>query len=400
MTGEEKALLGALGVVAAIVPLVLGLAAGWPAWLWLPLALALAAAPQPLGRRISRQREEQRIREEMRQQQEQRQQQQPEQTPSTHPSHQVEGLWVPTQHPEYRLLLSATVHWIPAPGAAGPSPERQQAIAVDAVYRRACAVTAETGALDHGITTHRLRDALGTMRQDPAGHLGAWAQDVSLTLRDTDEQRLRALGDIAKDEEIRQRRRDGERGFREYLTNDALKDTANAVVWWLAQEDVSRQRLEEAVGLVDTLSQLSALAHSPEEAARHGAAPAQWVPATGFFASDTAVNGTGFARQAFASDGETAPPEISGIDERQDPASIRVLFAKHMIEASHHEDDEQRPLFARRLADVLDAHEMSREAAEIRAEYAGGGGEPENSEQNTTVITGDELERHRSQRGQ
>ncbi|SDK10295.1 hypothetical protein SAMN04487820_104247 [Actinopolyspora mzabensis] len=394
MTGEEKALLGALGVVAAIVPLVLGLTAGWPAWLWLPLALALAAAPQPLGRRISRRREEQRIREEMRQQQEQRQQQPPEQAPSTHPSHQVEGLWVPTQHPEYRLLLSATVHWIAAPGAAGPSPERQQAIAVDAVYRRACAVTAETGALDHGITTHRLRDALGVMRQDPAGHLQAWAQDVSLTMRETDEQRLRALGDVAKDEEIRQRRRDGERGYREYLTNDALKDTANAVVWWLAQEDVSRQRLEEAVGLVDTLSQLSALAHSPEEATRHGAASAQWVPATGFFTSDTAVSGTTFARRTFASGGETAPPEISGMDEAQDRTSIRVLFARHMIEASHPEDDEQRPLFARRLADVLDEHEMSREATEIRAEYESDG-EPENSEQNTTVIPGDELDQHR-----
>ncbi|ASU78320.1 hypothetical protein CDG81_08480 [Actinopolyspora erythraea] len=399
MTDEEKALLGALGGVAAIVPLVLGLTAGWPVWLWLPLLLALAAAPLPLGKRLTRRREEQRIHEEIRQQQEQRQEQQPEPAPSTHPSHQVADLWVPTQHPEYRLLFSATVHWIPAPGAAGPSPERQQAIAVDAIYRRACAVTAETGALDHRITEHRLSDALGVMLGDPAGHLRAWAQDVSLKLRESDEQRLQALGEAAKDEEIRQRRRDGERGFREYLTNDALSDTANAVVWWLAQEDVSRERLEEAVGLVDTLSQLSALAHGPEQAARRGAPAGQWVPATGFFAAEHSVSGTRFARQSFAANGVETPAEISGTGERQDPVSLRVLHAEHLVEASHPEDDERRPRFARRLADVLDEHGMSREAGEIRARYEGGGAAPEDATEETTLITGEEMDEHRGGNG-
>lgn len=389
MTYEEKTLLGTLAGVLLLAPVLLGTALGWPVWGWLPLALALLTVPVLLGRRILQRRAQQQIRQEMRE----KQQHNNEDPPAPHPSYEVNGLRVPTVHPEYPLLLSATVHWVPGPGAAGPGPERQRAIAVESVHDRASTVTAETGALDHEITAHRLQAALGTLRQDGEGYLQAWATDVSLSLGEEDAERLRALSEAAKDEELRQRRRDQERGVREYLAEDALKDTATAVVWWLAQGEMTKQHLEETLELVDALDRLSQLAHDSGTGSTQTSSTRRWATSerTG---TETELDGSG--QHGFEFAGKNPDPGILPINDQSDRSALRVYFAKHMIETALPEDERQRALFAGRLADMFIAHRMPREAASIRAHYSSS--EPaEASEASTTVIDDADIPHHARQ---
>ncbi|NHD16996.1 MULTISPECIES: hypothetical protein [unclassified Actinopolyspora] len=378
MTYEEKTLLGTLAGVLLLAPVLLGLALGWPVWAWLPLALVLLTIPALLGRGILQRRAQQQIRQEMREKQ-----QRTEDPPTPHPSCEVSGLRVPTVHPEYPLLLSANVHWIPGPGAAGPGPERQRAIAVESVHDRASAVTAETGALDHEITAHRLQAALGTLRQDGEGYLQAWATDVSLSLGEQDAERLRALSEAAKDEELRQRRRDQERGLREYLAEDALKDAGSAVVWWLAQGEMTKQHLEETLELVDSLDRLSQLAHSSGPARSTPSSSSRWWTTSERTSAETELGGAG--QHGFEFDGQNPDPGILPINDQADRSALRIYFAKHMIETVHPEDEHQRALFADRVADMFTTHRMLREAAGIRAHYSLS--EPaENSRSSDTMV--------------
>ncbi|WP_017974299.1 hypothetical protein [Actinopolyspora halophila] len=386
MTYEEKTLLGTLAGVLLLAPVLLGVALGWPVWGWLPLALVLLTVPVLLGRRILQRRAQQQIRREM------REKQQPnEEPPTPHPSYEVNALRVPTVHPEYPLLLSATVHWVPGPGAAGPGPERQRAIAVESVHDRASAVTSETGALEHEITAHRLQAALGTLQQDGEGYLQAWATDVSLSIGAEDAERLRALSEAAKDEELRQRRRDQERGLREYLAEDALKDTATAVVWWLAQGEMTKQHLEETLELVDSLDRLSELAHDSGTARSTPASSTRWWATSERTGTEAELDGSG--QHGFEFDGKNPDPGILPINDQSDRSALRVYFAKHMIETAHPEDEHQRALFAGRIADMFITHRMPREAASIRSHYSPS--EPaEASEASTTVIDDADIPHH------
>ncbi|NYH78161.1 heme exporter protein D [Actinopolyspora biskrensis] len=386
MTYEEKTLLGTLAGVLLLAPVLLGIGLGWPVWAWLPLALALLAVPVLLGRRILQRRAQQQIRREMHEKQ-----QRNEDPPAPHPSYEVSGLRVPTVHPEYPLLLSATVHWVPGPGAAGPGPERQRAIAVESVHDRASAVTAETGALDHEITAHRLQAALGTLRQDGEGYLQAWATDISLSLGVEDAERLRALSEAAKDEELRQRRRDQERGLREYLAEDALKDTATAVVWWLAQGEMTRRHLEETLELVDALDRLSELAHSSGTARSAPASSTTWWTTSERTGTESELDGS--RQHGFEFDGKNPDPGILPINDQGDRTALRVYFAKHMIETAHPEDEHQRALFADRIADMFTTHRMPREASSIRAHYSSSGA-AEDSETSTAVIDDADFPHH------
>ncbi|PRW64298.1 hypothetical protein [Actinopolyspora mortivallis] len=380
MSQEERTLLATLAGVLALTPPVLGLGLGWPFWVWLPLTVLTQLVPLLLARRIlERRAESERARRET------RERQRPHgEVPENHPFHEVNDLRLPTVHPEYPLLLSATVHWLPGPGAAGPDPERQRAIAVEAVHRRASAVTAHTGALDHGITVHHLRAELGQLRKDEGGYLQAWATDVSLTLHEEDAERLRALSDAAKDLEIQERRRDQERGLRRYLAEEALVDTPTAVVWWLTQREVSGERLTETLGSVEALSYLSSLVRSARtEAATRGTTD-RWSVGSG--PSDP---GNGRLHHVPADvDGQPADPTVLPLDGRGEPATLRVYFARHMIDSTHPDDGQHRALFAREVAELFTKHHMPREAAEITAHYAPERGEAETE---TTVISDGEI---------
>lgn len=359
MNREERTLLTGFTVTLALLPLVLGMSLDWPVWLWLPLVLVMLLVPVGVRRAIVDRRRQQSIREEMR---EQREESRTEQPMPTHPSFVVEGLKVPSAHPEYKMLLTATVNWIPGPGAAGPSPDRMRSIAVDAIHRRAGAITAESGALDYEITVHRLSVALGTMQHDPEGHLQAWAHDVSLTLPQADAERLRRLGDIAKDEEIFERGRDYERNLRRYLTEDALADHGTAVVWWLAQNEISKERLDQTMELVQRLRELTGLAAGSEQY-ENQQAPASWWESSN--QADTSPSSSWLV----GADGGGVSPNLLPTNEPDERSATLMYFAKHIIESGYPEGGDERRLFAQRVADVLALHRMQREADGIRQQY-------------------------------
>ena len=112
-----------------------------------------------------------------------------------------------------------------------------------------------------GVVQHRLASELGAVRPLAPGGVEAWADNVQLTLSEADQERLRKLSDLRKDDDLGERELNHERRKRDYLRDEVFTSTGSAVTWRLAQKD---NDVEGTVNCIGALAQLSAAANDPE----------------------------------------------------------------------------------------------------------------------------------------
>ncbi len=263
MTNEEKTLLAGLTVTAIGAPVIIGLVLRWPIWLWVLLIVVLLLVPFQARRTIlfrSHQRE-------LRQQafpQPPAPRAELEPAPTPPPQFQREILAsVPLDSgaDDYDFLFAATVYWRTVPRPGGWQHANPAALATQAIITRAREVTIQEPPHRCAMAQVRLESALGTVLGDDSGFVEAWAAQVRLTLTEADLARLRRLADVRKEQDVWEHERQHERDRRAYLTDDVLKNTGSAVVWWLAH---ANEDVRSTVSLIDTLRRLTAAANNTE----------------------------------------------------------------------------------------------------------------------------------------
>jgi hypothetical protein len=85
--------------------------------------------------------------------------------------------------------------------------------------------------------------------------------DVKLVVSDEDARRLTRLAELRKHERMWEQERRMEVSMRRYLSEDVLKDTGSAVVWWLARHT---DQIEQSAQMIGHLAQLTAAANSKD----------------------------------------------------------------------------------------------------------------------------------------
>lgn len=355
MSSGRKTLTAFLATICALVLGIVGLGAGWPLRVYPLLALALIVASVLFARVPTRHR-------------------------GTVPQHfllepdrpieeperwerAVCAVALPSAEEDYDFLFSATVRWCPLPVAPDAPQINAGALAVDAVLDRARHIAALHPPHRASLTQHYLHGALATMLPDPTGRVTAMADGVGLRLSDADEERLRKLSTVRKDEEIWEHERNWERNKRAYLSNDVLKDPGSAVVWWMARND---DAIEKTVHLIGPLAQLSSAAHNQEvpETFRHlvpTARPEQEPLPDG---SAPAANGLGSTAGLFF-DGTGPAPGPAPSNGSGFAGQVDRLMASAGLAA----EGPERALFARRLADLLVGAGCGERAAEVRSAF-------------------------------
>lgn len=333
MTAEEKTLLTALTITAVLVPVVLGLALGWPAWSWLLLIIPLLGIHGLVARNIQRRVQRERAREAPPIQAEQ-----PEVSQTL-----VADVALPSAVADYKFLFSATAYWRPARGSTVEHANPGE-LAADAIVTRAEAVTATEDPSRVDVVRHRLAAVLGAVQPDASGGVEAWAEQIQLMLSEADQAQLRKLSDQRKDQDVWKRGRDHERSKRKYLADDVLKSTGSAVVWWLAQKE---HDVEGTVRLIGALAQLSDAANNAAvpERSRDGGQPFPNGPS-----HDVSNEATGFPARPFSDGGSVA-------------SQFGVLMDALDL------GDDQRALAAHRFALVVEKAGKPDEAQEIRRRF-------------------------------
>lgn len=181
--------------------------------------------------------------------------------PPAHVQYPVSAVPLPSTEVDYRFLFSATICWRQAsPKAAVPHASPGD-LAVHWILTRARELTVLERPEDYRVVQHRLAVALGTALAEPYGHVVAWAVDVSLTVSDEDARRLDRLAELRKHERMWEQERRMEVSMRRYLSEDVLKDTGSAVVWWLSRHT---DQIEESASMINHLAQLTAAANIKE----------------------------------------------------------------------------------------------------------------------------------------
>ncbi|MFZ3555052.1 MULTISPECIES: hypothetical protein [unclassified Streptomyces] len=240
-----------LTILCGLLLAILGLTQGWPTWAWLTLALLLAVAPPAVFKIVAARRgalpadfgEHLTA------------------APVERREHHVNGVALPSHWADYDFLFSATVRWCPAEATGGDHGLNPAGLAVEEVLDRARAITEQREPGRASLVQHELSGALSRMRLEHTGHLHVMAKDVTLTLREHDQERLDKLAEVRKDKAVWEHQRKYEQSKREYLGDDVLKDTGSAVVWWLAKND---DHVEKTVGDLGLLAQLTSAANDTD----------------------------------------------------------------------------------------------------------------------------------------
>ncbi|MGH3912638.1 MAG: hypothetical protein ACRDTC_04410 [Pseudonocardiaceae bacterium] len=334
MTTAEKKLVAVLTFAAVLVPLVLSAAFDWSAWSWLLLTVVLLAVPGLMIQNIQRRGQRDRLRNPYAAQPVEEDKPAAQQTP-------IVDVALPSSVADYDFRFSATAYWHAVAGSTVRHADLG-CLATDALVARARAITAAEHPSRVDALQHRLAAMLGAVALDRSRAVEAWAEQVTLTLPELDLERLRKHSEVRKDKEIWEHERDHERSKRQYLGDDVLKSTGSAVVWWLTRKD---NDIEEAVRLIGALAQLSAAANDRDvpELFRH-LVPVSALPGQSSF---DPWDGD----QRF-SDGSSA---------RSGPAVL--------MDAPLDIDEDQRPLFARRFAQLVDMAGKPEAAEEIRRRF-------------------------------
>ncbi len=274
MSRQDKITLGTLAVVAIVLPLAFGASFHWPDWVSLLLAIVLLSA-LVMGARLTGAARRQRMLLAQYESQiaaKSESAADPGQTGTpaedavipeiprvTERRHAVVGARLPSTDPDYPFVFSATVCWNPAPHRLGIRHTNPEALAVDAILDRAIEVTSAQPPTEHVLAGHRLAATLGAVLADKTGQVVAWAEAIAIALPDGDEQRLHAISELRKQEQMWDHERAFERSVRTYLTSEVLVSPGTAVVWWLSRH---MDQVEETARLIGPLTQLTAAAQN------------------------------------------------------------------------------------------------------------------------------------------
>ncbi|WP_371100799.1 hypothetical protein [Streptomyces sp. PU_AKi4] len=240
-----------LTILCGLLLTILGLTQEWPAYAWPVLAILLVAIPVAIFKIAAARRgslpvdlEEQRTA-----------------PPVERREHHVSRVALPSRWTDYDFLFSATVRWYPLEAPDNDPVLNPAGLAVEAVLNRARTITEQREPSRSSLVQHELSGALSRMRSDPAGHLQVMAEDITLVLREHDQERLDRLAEVRKDKAVWEHQRKYEQSKRAYLSEDVLKDTGSAVVWWLAKND---DHVEKTVADIGLLAQLTSAANDTD----------------------------------------------------------------------------------------------------------------------------------------
>lgn len=267
----------------------------------------------------------------------------------------VEGINLASAWPDYEFIFHGIVYWRSAGIPMATPHVRPGALAIDTIIRRAARVAAEEPPDMVIRLQHRLNDVLGVIEADPSGRVETWADRVQTTLLEADAVRLRTLSNIRKDEAVWEHQRRQECDRRQYLTEDVLKSTGSALVWWLSRNE---SNVVGAVDLIGTMARLTAAAKDEDvpELFRHLLPPSA-LPVTEPEQSRFAPIGSDGAGQAYTLDFGLFNGSRSAVD------LVTALMGALDL------DDEQRAQFAARVAADIEATGDAESAEQVRSRF-------------------------------
>jgi hypothetical protein len=172
------------------------------------------------------------------------------------PSRTVSDVRLPSASPDFQFSFSAVVQWSTV--LSGSRHADLGAVAVDALLERARSLTARQQVTEESLNQHRLAALLGEPALDEKGQVRSWATEVRLRLPDADHQHLLHLAALHRREQTTLLERRMEQDKRAYLKDDVFATPGSAAVWWLVNHPGD---VETALGLLDTLAELSAAAN-------------------------------------------------------------------------------------------------------------------------------------------
>jgi len=180
----------------------------------------------------------------------------PEPVFSGPPSRTVADVRLPSASPDFQFSFSAIVQWSTV--LSGSRHADLGAVAVDALLDRARSLTARQQVTEESLNQHRLAALLGEPALDEKGLVRSWATEVRLRLPDADQKHLQHLAALHRREQTTLLERRMEQDKRAYLKDDVFATPGSAVVWWMVNHP---GEVEDALGLLDTLAELSAAAN-------------------------------------------------------------------------------------------------------------------------------------------
>ncbi|MFG1628965.1 hypothetical protein [Kribbella sp. NPDC049227] len=180
----------------------------------------------------------------------------PEPVFSGPPSRTVADIRLPSASPDFQFSFSAVVQWSTV--LSGSRHADLGAVAVHALLERARALTATQQVTEESLNQHRLAATLGEPALDEKGQVRCWATEIRLRLPDADQKHLQHLAALHRREQTTLLERRMEQDKRAYLKDDVFATPGSAAVWWLVNHP---GEVETALGLLDTLAELSAAAN-------------------------------------------------------------------------------------------------------------------------------------------
>ncbi|WP_436491910.1 hypothetical protein [Actinokineospora sp. HUAS TT18] len=246
---------------ALLLPLMLTFAFDLPRWLTVVL-LVLSIAAGAMGvRQVVFQREQAELRAEVAK----------ERAAASKPEvvsdeHHVPAIPVDSAEPYYRFVLSCKVCWTPTPEADHGNP---RGLAVHAILERARQITVTGAPTDTDNVRTRLAAELGVKALDRSGQVLAWAEDVGLTIPESDVARLTRLAELRKEKQVLHQERELEQSTRAYLAENVFTDPGSAMVWWLSRHP---DQIREAAALLPTFAELTAAVNDTEVSPKYAQA--------------------------------------------------------------------------------------------------------------------------------
>ncbi|MER6323672.1 hypothetical protein ACWDF1_33060 [Streptomyces coelicoflavus] len=251
MTTARKTTTVFLTILSGLLLSIVGLIQRWPAWTWPLLAVLLLVVPAVVFRIAAMRRGTVPVAFE----------EQLTAAPVERTEHRVSQVVLPSKWADYDFVFSATVRWYLVDASVSGPVLNPAGLAVDAVLKRARAITEQREPVRASLVEQELSGALSRMLPEPTAHLQAMAENIQLVLVEQDQERLDKLADVRKDEEVWVHQRKYEQSRRQYLGEDVLKSTGSAVVWWLTKND---EHVEHTVNDLALLAQLTSAANDTD----------------------------------------------------------------------------------------------------------------------------------------
>lgn len=334
-------------LILGLLLTILALCLGWPMWTW-PVAAALLVTGAAVAGRVTTPPAEA-VPQEFRLEPD---------LPCAEPERReqrISAVALPSAAADYDFLFSGTIRWRPVDVSPDAPAVSAGGLAVRAILERAQLITVRQPPHRSTLTQHELDGVLGTMEMDPTGRVLAMAEDISLALSDGDAVRLRKLSSVRKDTLLWEHERRYECDRRDYLSQDVLKDTGSAVVWWLTKNDDQVKKTVDDIGL---LAQLSS-------AATNQKVPGQFEHMVPFPEPKPAPREWAGA-EVPDMDGNTSGPGLSDDAEAESrEATPADHFGAMLTSIGFTSDDAQSALLAQQCAHLLATMGYDEAAADI-----------------------------------